>query len=197
MRISKKYNLIFVSTPKCGSHTGWKIMENYFPPINYIGMHKKIVPPECVKYNAFTFVRHPFDRAVSLWHSMLHGHPVPEEDKYRKIFLGRMGKNSDSFEDFCKHLVTTRHNYNDFYSNFEKTIYEHNSQTNIEFLNIFKLENITELISYLKIATGITIEIPYEHKREHRQWDEIKTPKAREYLLNWAEKDFETYGYEM
>jgi len=197
MRINIDNKLVFVSTPKCGSHTGWKLMETYFRPIRHSKTHEKRVPIECIEYTAFTFTRHPFDRAVSLWHSMLHGHPDPKEDKYRKIFLRRMKNTGDSFEDFCKHLISTRHLYNDFYSNFEKSIFEHNSMTNLKYLNYFKLEEINKTLPpFLKKETGIDIVVPYEHARKHRKWDEVKTPKSYEYLLQWAERDFENYKYD-
>lgn len=197
MRISCKYELIFVSTPKCGSHTGWAIMDKYFRPIDCSGMHQKRVPSDYINYEAFTFTRHPFDRAVSLWHSMLHGHPIPSKDRYRKVFLQRMEGKSDSFEDFCLHLITTRNNYNDFYSNFEENIFEHNQKTNLKNLNYFKLEELYKTLpKFIKEKTNKDIIIPHEHKREHKTWDKIKTPSAHKYLLKWAGKDFEIYNYD-
>jgi hypothetical protein len=203
MRISKVYKLAFVSTPKAGSHSGWKIMEDNFP-ISDKAMHNNIVPSYAVDYNAFTIVRNPFERAVSLWNSVLWAHTsnVGKQNinlKYRRIFMQKVG--SDTFEDFCKFLasdkVSIKKANSDFYIKLLINQYDYHSKTNLNNLTYLKLENIErELPEYIYKNTKKTISIiPHELKRKHNNWADLNVNNCREDIIKWAEKDFEIYGY--
>ena len=202
MRISKKYELIFLSTPKAGSHTGWKLMEDNFSPIVVSNMHYNIVPTQYINYNAFTIVRNPYDRAVSLWNSLLWAHLTAKPNKmhiakrYRKVFLDKV--KSDKFEDFTEWLAKSRQINSDFYTKFEMSQTKYHSTSNIK-CKYFQLENINNTLpKYLLEKTGVQISsIPCELKRKHESWHELKTDKARDNIIRWAEKDFESYGYDI
>lgn len=202
MRISDKYKLIFVSTPKSGSHTGWKLMEENFP-INNSSMHNNIVPENKTNYNAFTFVRNPYERAVALWHSVLWTHLSKNKkqqqigQRYRKEFMKRVG--ADDFSSFCKYLASLdRNKPGDFYRHLIKSQTHYHSVTNLKNLKYFKIENIKEeLPKYLLDVTGIKIkEIPHELKRNHETWKDLYTEENKSNIIKWAEEDFTLYKYE-
>ena len=203
MRISKDYELVFVSTPKSGSHTGWKIMDDNFP-ISAAGMHNNIVPTYAVNYNAFTFVRNPYDRAVSLWNSLFFAEnscktkkEITIAQRYRRMFLSYI--NSDNFDSFCDYLAKKQYHKisNKFYKKFLLTQSEYHSTSNLKYIQPIQLEN-NNVVDYIFEKTGIKINyIPHELKRDHATWDNLYSNENKENILKWAKEDFKLYGYEI
>lgn len=196
MRISEKYKLIFLSTPKSGSHTGWKIMEDNFP-ITIKKMHINIVDARYKDFDAFSIVRNPYERAAALWHSLLHGDPS-KKDRYRKIYLRKIG--SDTFEAFTKWLASDEVSVKksaDFYIKLAISQTEYHSTCNLNSVTYHKVENLNEsLPKYLFEKTGKQVKtVPHEHKRKHLSWDKLYTPENKKHIIEWAEKDFIAYNY--
>jgi len=200
MRVSDKHKLIFFSTPKCGSHTGWKLMEKNFwaQKIKGTGMHTNVVPAKYKEYSAFTFTRNPYERAISQWNAVLKA-PLIEGDfrGYRQQFLKLVG--SDDFTKFCRWLssVNWEKNPTNLRGNLMYPQYILHDRSNLVNKTFIKLENIeSDLPRYLKEITGKEISvIPYELKRDHPTWEELKTPETEELIRKWAKEDFKRYEY--
>ena len=77
MIISHKFNLIFITTPKSGSHTGFKLMKKYFEAQDTGFNHSRNLPQRWRHYRTFTFVRNPYERFCALHHACVVNHYKP------------------------------------------------------------------------------------------------------------------------
>ena len=70
MIISDKYKFIYVSMPKCGTHTFYSVIKEFYEGRRY-GKFHHIDPPEFNyrDYFIFTSCRNPYDRLVGAWWS--------------------------------------------------------------------------------------------------------------------------------
>lgn len=196
MRICQEYNLVFVSTPKSGSHTGWKLMDENFS-INKKGMHCNIVPQFATNYNAFTIIRNPYDRAVSVWNSLINAgltekFAVPKKD--REFMLNVL--KSDKFDIFCRFLANNKKPLPEHYKWLTEPQTRYHSKTNLKNLIFFKLEELNKLEQWLFEVTNVTIKrIPHELKREHKSWEELMTEENKVNIEKWAKEDFTNFKY--
>ena len=76
MIISEKNNYVFVSTPKTGSHTMFKILQEQYDGVRYgpsngYNFHEWVTPVQYKNYFHFSTVRNPYTRFVALWWSLL------------------------------------------------------------------------------------------------------------------------------
>jgi len=194
MRISHEHKLIFFSTPKCGSHTGWEIMEKYFNAKRTGTIHLGVVPEKYRNYLAFTFVRNPYERAIAIWNSLLEFPKTDNDERgYRRQFMSYIG--SDTFEDFCEWLASTGGVTDRARITWPQ--WKIHALSNIKNINYFKLEELQEnLKPFLYLNTGVSIgTFPHNLKRKHPTWKEIQTPKLKQLINKWAGKDFDRYGY--
>lgn len=105
MRISKQHFFVFISTPKCGTHTIYQMLRDRFPEgLKNHGLHNTRIPQAYRDWPRWTVVRNPFSRAVSLWWSTCRCHP---QDRYGAIRgCGAM----DDFPRFARWLASLRGN---------------------------------------------------------------------------------------
>ena len=196
MIISKKHKYVFISTPKTGSHTFFKMLPEQFDGERQQGaFHRRDLPSGIVGqgYTVFSTVRNPYDRLVALWNSLLHTKPDPHA--YRDTWLSVI--RHDDFATFVK-----------FAANNHKRIETMNA---LRMPNLMMpqnrwykampadviplhLENLSEEFHALPFVTE-PVTIPHELKRDHATWDDLKTDEVTEYANEWAGEDFERFGY--
>ena len=192
MRISHKHELVFISTPKSGSLSGFTLMEKEFGGVRYGRYHQTVVPKNYKHYRRFTFVRNPYDRFASLWYScVIHGKTGPERaaTRYRRKLLPLLGGNDDVLS-FGKYLCKVR----------GKFPIEHiKSQS-------YHLRGVTKGLKFIHVENASQefnewfqgdkeYEVPHMRKRDHRLWDDIKSEELIYYVNQWAKWDFPTCGY--
>src|SRR3972149_1265346 len=102
MRISTRYEFVYISTPKAGTHTIYNVLAEHFAEgLRGQGCHENQIPKEFKDYFRWTVSRNPYTRAVSLWWSACRLHT---EDHYR--FRARCGA-PDNFTKFIVWLAGT------------------------------------------------------------------------------------------
>lgn len=194
MIISEKHKYIFISTPKCGTHSMFKLLQTYFDGkrIRTNGFHSTKIPDNIniSDYTVFTTVRNPYDRLVALWYSILY---VRED--YIKSWSRVLP--DLSLESFTKLLVDHKYTTNKIRARMsllvtpqylwvkqmpQKTIY-------------LQIENIETQFKQLSFVANNNYTIPHELSRHHPKWSELKNNTLIQLANNWAEKDFETFGY--
>lgn len=182
MIISHKYRLIFITTPKSGSHTGFTLMLNYFNAQEVSFNHRKIKPNTLNNYHSFSFVRNPYERFCALYHACVINDTkpfVPKSAKrdilsYAKWYAGMAKCNQYPRED----LTSSQSHW-------------HRDTKINEFIQI---ETAQE--EFNKLYPELNIVMPHELKRKHPAWKDVRTPELIKYVNIWSQKDFELYGYE-
>ena len=98
MILSRKHKYVFISTPKTGSHTFFKLLEEEFDGTRqWPEFHRTEMPPNTSGYTVFSTVRNPYSRLVALWNSLLHN--PNDRHGYRDAWLSAIRK--DDFLTFC------------------------------------------------------------------------------------------------
>ena len=195
MIYSHEYKYVFISTPKTGSHTFFKLLPEEFAGVRQTqgGYHSRLMPSGALEHTVFSTVRNPYERLVALWNSLLHN---PNDSfGYRDTWM-RVLKN-DSFATFCKFaadhhdkierlpevrlpaLMTPQHRW---YAGMPERVVP------------LHLENIDEEFHALPFVDK-RVTIPHELKRDHATWDDLKTDENIHNATIWAGEDFEKFGY--
>lgn len=178
MIISHKHKHIFVTTPKCGSHTGFKLMQDYFEAPDTGFNHSRAIPKEYKHYKSFTFVRNPYERFCALYHACIVND--------RKPWIPKKVK---SIYDYAFYLADKKN----WGSRPDLTIpqYKWHEKSKLD-LHI-KIESAQNLFDLL--YPDLNIKMPHELKRTHSVWSDERTPELTQSVNEWAGKDFELYGY--
>ena len=194
MVISDEYKYVFISTPKTGTHTFYKMLPEEFAGKRQQGAyHRRDLPRKIEGYTVFSTVRNPYERLVALWNSLLHTKPDPHA--YRDTWLSVVKR--DDFLTFCKYVAANHHRIemnpdlrmpnllvpqNRWYRGMPADVIP------------LHLENLDEEFHALPFVDK-RVTIPHELKRDHASWDEIKTDELIHYANIWAGDDFERFGY--
>jgi hypothetical protein len=190
MIISKKHKFVFISTPKTGTHTMYKILPDEYEGVQKEGpYHQTEVSEEFSDYFIFTTVRNPFERMVSIWHALI------ERDNYRNIFLPLVG--GVEFIDFVKWITKLEP---DERPKGKGGVLLHPQSYWLKGVSLdkfIKIENVDEEFSMLPFYIQSTEhkEIPKVLARKHKKWKDVKCNESRELIVRWAKEDFEIFNY--
>lgn len=183
--ISHKHKLIFVTTPKSGSLTGFTLMRKYFRATGQFN-HKKDVPLGLKDYHVFTFVRNPYERFCSLWHSCV----LLGQKAYIDVIPKSAQVNIVAYVNWCTGLTertTPRSSISGLYTSQS---YWHNSTKVTDFIHI---EDAAKVFN--ERYPELNINFPHSRKREHATWKDLKTNELIKLINEWAGEDFERFGY--
>ena len=109
MIISDKYKLVYMTVPKSASHTGFKLMQDYFEAKGKHN-HGTTVPHNLIHdYLVFALVRNPYERFCALYHACVINHIKPHVPisvkrpliKYAKWYASLAEKNQYPRLDLC------------------------------------------------------------------------------------------------
>ncbi len=175
---------VFVSTPKCGTNTMYRVIPELFPeaePVQPL-FHNNRIPAGCDGYLKWSIVRHPCSRAVSLWRSTIHGNQ-------RHIFHPPCG--SDEFEPFMEWVLTDP----------AEIVRRHLRPSQAEWQDGLSLDRILHL-DRLDQEVGTLSFWPSSGKRLPRmnvcsghQWRQHMTVAALALIKTWAPDDCDQFGY--
>jgi hypothetical protein len=195
MILSRKHKYVFISTPKTGSHSFFKLLKEEFDG-ERLGpeFHRTEMPQKTANYVVFSTCRNPYDRLVALWNSLLFA--KPDKHGYRDAWLRALNR-KDDFLSFCQFAAKHK---NDIEFNTKARLpslmipqhrwYRRMPQNVIP----LHIENIVEEFHALPFVNK-QVDIPHALKRKHASWDEIKTEEIIHYANIWAGDDFEKFGY--
>ncbi len=194
MILSRKNKYVFISTPKTGSHTFFKLLEEEFDgERQWPEFHRTEMPPNTSGYTVFSTVRNPYERLVALWNSLLHN--PNDKHGYRAAWISVIKK--DDFLTFCAFAAKNHKNI------------EHLAQVRLPRLMTpqhrwydrmpadvipLHIENVKKEFHRLPFVKKEVI-IPHELRRDHATWADLKTDEIIELANVWAGEDFERFGY--
>ena len=196
MRISHKHKLIGVSIPKCGSHSMFKLMEENFGAVPHGSFHGVDVPDNCKDFAAFTFVRNPYDRAISIYNML--SDPGDGSDFMRMInhqFYKQEVEDLE-FETFCAWLGNCPEESMVYECSTSQ--YDHLRNSNITYLYAIKIDdhplnNLNQSL-YEEGLSGV-YELKKEHENAHEDFDWLGNQICVDLINEWAKEDFKRYRY--
>lgn len=171
---------MFISTPKSGSHTGFRLMEDYFKADKTSFNHNKVVPTMCKNYFKFSFVRDPYERFCALYHACVIND--------RKPFIP---KKVQTIVQYAKWMANIK--LNNSYPRIDLCApqYVWHLKTNVDkFIKIEEAEKV-----FNELYPELNIKMPHELKRKHLIWEDVKNKELQLYVDIWAQIDSILYGY--
>ena len=195
MILNRKDRWVFVSTPKCATHTMYEILPAFGGERFGSGWHlREISIINSRDFFSFTVCRNPYARAVSLWWTTCR----PDLDslwdhyKFRKLV-----PDYTDFESFMKWLVGLGHiSYGQHLAaKLSQTAWQRGMKLNC----YLQLENLVEEFNALPFVKEAEAEIITLNESHYLKQDylEYLTPNAIELVQKWAFADFKRFGYSM
>lgn len=189
MIYSRKYNYLFVSTPKSGTHTMYEVLQRDWDGARVgHGFHPYEIPKD-IPNDAWTFsvCRHPLDRVVAAWNYLCF------QDEFRKDTLERCG--TDSFEDFARWALTMPNDRRLYDFGGVDTISSQTMRLTWQPDQWIKIEAIEQEFQSLPFVDKPQA-FPKLNSRPHKPWQEVISPSLADDLTEHYKHDFEVLGYE-
>ena len=197
MILSRTYKYVFISTPKTGSHSFFKLLQDEFDG-ERLGpeFHRTTMPAKVEGYTVFSTCRNPYDRLVALWNSLLFSNGTkPDKHGYRDTWLSVL--RTDDFAAFAKFAAKHANDIEQVSKVRMPTLmipqhrWYRRMPPNVIPLH---LENINSEFNSLTFVDK-PVNIPHALKRTHASWQELRTEEIISYANIWAGEDFEKFGY--
>lgn len=207
MRVSHKHKFVFIAIPKTGSSSIRTIMREKAdvlsvpgaPPSSPLYHHVKPSKLETYfkeqnwnwnEYFKFTFVRNPWDRAVSVWEYRNRVASEQNFDLYAQ----------DSFAIQSKKLI---HKWKTFKGMLRQTdgngfqynwCFDENGNKVIDVIGRF--ENFQEDFNIVCDRIGIPQQqLPHKNKTKHKHYTEYYDEETKQIVAEKYAKDIEYFGY--
>lgn len=209
--ISNFEQFIFIHIPKCAG-TSMEILIGTNTSHESINVIKnRLSENKFNKYYKFSFVRNPWDRAVSFYEFIKK---IKEKEPKRKLTNKKQiykKINLESFKGFCKDLATysiedpriarrdvSRYSRDkNLISSVFAPMYQFLTDKNDNLLMNFvgKFENINE--DWKKICKELYFmeSLPKKRVTPHKNYKEYYDNKSIEFIRKWASKDIEMFEY--
>lgn len=186
MIVSKKLRFVFVTTPKCATHTMLAALTG--PPFHAAlapgGTHNNRVPSRWADYFIWSIVRNPYARAVSLW----------------SFTIKRDG--SDGAWNGAGTAMTPIDNlYLFLHWIMNRNGLPKAGQSQSRWLRpvrldaLLRLESLSSDVHKLPFWPG-DFALPWEERGNYGDWRSYMTPEIIALVHEWADEDFEIYEYE-
>lgn len=191
MFVSEEHRFVYVTIPKCASHTMKAVLEEHYGAHQPLSFHHVQIPTPVRDYFTWTCVRHPFSRALSLWWRCLI-----QQDPYR--WREQLGSDL-SFESFAVALDDGRlrqklHRRSAPYM----AVPQAERLAHVRLDGVVHLERADEDFQALPFFNGKPGRLPVNNRSTGNTAGLAKglTNRARLALTSWAADDFERFGYD-
>ena len=187
MIVSEEHRYVFVSVPKAGTHTMYATLTDGFGGRQLDGpYHQKDVPAEYLDFFCFASVRHPFQRAVSIWNSLT------QRPNYSPKYLPLIG--GDSFLEFARWIAKINPANRPTGKGGVLLLSQAEWLEDVRLDRYLHLETINSDFAKLPFVSD-DIVLAKLLARDHQQWDELKCSESHELLRKRYANDFQRFGY--
>ena len=188
-----KHSALFIHVPKSA---GRSIVRGLFDvksvehaPADW---YQQLDPDKFDRYFKFTFVRNPWDRAVSAYTYLCRGgSPASKDDQYWAEFTNSF----DSFDDFvCNWMSEENILRNALFTpqvTFLKNIF---GQVNMDFIGRF--ENLEKDFNTIATKLGLTAQLPHLNQSRAETYQAFYTPKSQAVIKQLYSEDIAMFEYE-
>ena len=198
--INYKHKFIFVHIPKCGGssveiaftgkqHVEWDADNNIWIQHATAKQIKEIYCPKYEQYFSFTFVRNPWDRAVSDYMWIRRALSIADEFKNFLLLKGKFDTPRLKYPHINKsgrgdHILPQ----SDF-------ILDSNGDQMVDFVG--SLENFQEDFNIICDKIGIPRQkLPHQNKSKHKHYTEYYDEETKQIVAEKYAKDIEYFGYD-
>lgn len=187
MITSIKNEYVFISVPKTGTHTMYDVLVKQFDGIQAEGpYHQTQIPEKFSDFFAFSTVRHPFTRMVSIWHALT------QRPAYQDIFIPKIG--GKSFLQFCKWYSEITPENRPTGKGGVLLLSQSEWLAGVKIDRFLKIECINKDFSELPFVHQV-IELPKMLSREYAGWHEVSCTESKRLLTERLARDFEILDY--
>lgn len=190
------HKCIFVHIPKSA---GLSVTNSLFGGIT--GSHMKIVEYQTMfcqqqfdQYFKFTFVRNPWDRAVSAFFYLKKG---GMGEMNRNWAMRNLGSYSD-FDTFVKQWVNQEniHSHSHFRPQYKFICLPGKRKPAVDFIGYF--ENLDADYSFIKKKIGVRAKLQTRNvtNERHRDYRQYYSEETKEIIANVYHEDIELFGYD-
>ena len=171
---------VFISTPKCATHSLYYVLQEYFGGRRIKPYHRREVPESHADRFRFTVVRNPYSRAVCMWWIITNSQRYHENYKWYV--------RSTSFEAYLKWAMSKSNGVRRL-----KILTWTQSQWHPEPINYIKLESLQNDFNKLPFVNK-KIEMPKLLKRTPNNL-KVLTAVTRELIKELCSEDFRRFDY--
>jgi hypothetical protein len=197
MYIDNFYKVIYVAIPKTGTysiHDYFQFNSGHPEPDIHHASYQEIISNnrELENYDAFAFVRNPWDKLVSVYFDFLkRGRQYSEKIRLEKPLLHEFS----GFEDFCYQLPESAWFSNVFFRPQKEFVVTYNDHT---IPTIGRFECLQP--DFKRICAQLDIPYkPLSHKNKGNysaKYREYYSDKTRDIIGDLYKEDVEEFGYE-
>jgi hypothetical protein len=193
---SNENKFVWFHTPKCGTRSIIEFLKkNTKLKVNEastVGVEHYIEIENFSSYFKFAFVRNPWSRLVSCWHSKVEkcrNPKGPNRDHYYKQFGSILGY---TFPEFVRYLDQESNVFRDPHWH---PLYSYLPVKELDFVG--KTENLKEDLYTVCDKIGIPRqELPHENKSDRTHYTEYYDDETKQIVAEKYAKDIEYFGYE-
>lgn len=177
--------LVYIDIPKTGSSSIDKALITFYGGVNYCAprifnthkKHERILPEYAKNYSVVTCVRNPYTRAYSFYKFL-----TAQENIY------------GNFVNFLNHLIKVKYFAGKKTLNVNTYILfnQHSYLYNTNYSYVIKFENLEE--DFFKIFGHKNFIFPREKVLNYKKRE--FTDEEKNLIMEWAEEDFNIFGYE-
>lgn len=186
MMISHEHRFVFVSTPKAGTHSMYELLGQYGAH-RYGGYHETHLPPDVKGYYHFTTCRHPIDRLVAAWYSLLF------HSDHRDAFVRHVG--NDTLPAFLR-WVMKHPNHRNLIGPGKMTITPQSVRLkHLRLDGVIRMERLAQDFANLPFVDA-PVDIPHALSRPHPPWHVLIPEPLLHDVVRWLAPDFQCLPYE-
>jgi hypothetical protein len=183
--ISDKYKCIFIHIPKTGGNSievAFRKRGKYHPKWRDIQRQN---PKKWESYFKFSFVRNPWDKAVSSFFYM------------RQLGLRREQSYAHKFSNFSDWIKYHDKHFNKSFKWYMSPQIDElvDKKGNIVVDFIGRFENFEKDFDFIKSKTGFPNNLPHVNKSSHLPWQYYYTSETFEIVKKMSQKDIKAFYY--
>ena len=207
MQVSKLGRFVYINPPRTGTTSIWRAAERSFKDLwqpssdfercpdlqtscSYLGRHKSIWKDEWEEFFIFITVRHPYSRAVSMWHRMTDNLQTRPPELQKLLKYGKI-----SFADMVCHespfFIDVFRNHACF--NFVKNIPRVDHIVHLETF-AKDIETLNQAVPKFRIQPSSRANASISAKARI-PWHKHYNEKAISLVAEAFSEDFDNYGY--
>lgn len=153
--------------------------------------YQQLDPDKFQRYFKFTFVRNPWDRAVSAYSYLQQGGSAASEEDVR---WSRFVNGFDSFDDFvCQWMTRENIMRNALFT--PQTLFLQNEYGQLDMDFIGRFENLAEDFASIASKLGVDAALPHINQSRQSSYQDLYSQRSQEIIADIYQADISNFDY--